>query len=69
MFYLCSKNIGANQLRIYCAADLCFCFAYAKSKFSLDKAHMEGPGVSHSNDATYPRYQEEEETNQTETRK
>ena len=26
LYYLCSKNKGADQLRGYYAADLCFCF-------------------------------------------
>ena len=26
MYYLCSENKGADQLRGYCKADLCLCF-------------------------------------------
>ena len=31
---------GAGQLCGYCAADLCLCFAYVKSQFSHDAAHI-----------------------------
>ena len=34
MYYLCSENKGANQLRGNRAADLRPCFAYAKSRYS-----------------------------------
>ena len=45
LYYPCSENKGADQLRSYCAADLrlCFCvfvFAYAKSWFSHNEAHF-----------------------------
>ena len=41
MYYLCSENKGADQLHVYCAADLCLCFRiYAKSRFSHDAAHI-----------------------------
>ena len=26
LYYLCSENKGADQLGVYCAADLCLCF-------------------------------------------
>ena len=39
MYYLCSENKGAEQLRGYCEADLRLFFAYAKSQFSHDTAH------------------------------
>ena len=39
MYYLCSENEGADQLRGYREADLCLCFlAYAKILFSYDAA-------------------------------
>ena len=38
MYYLCSENKGAYQLRI-------FVFAYAKSRFSHDAAHVMNPGI------------------------
>ena len=35
LYYLCSENKGANQLRSYCAADLRLCFRiYKKPVFS-----------------------------------
>ena len=37
---LCSENKGVVQLRGYHAADLRLCFAYAKSRFSHDEAHI-----------------------------
>ena len=41
MYYLCSKNKGADQLHGYHAADLCLSFCiYAKSRFSHDAAHL-----------------------------
>ena len=41
IYYLCSENKGADQLRGYREADLrLFFFAYAKSRFSHDKAHF-----------------------------
>ena len=36
MYYLCSKNKGADQLRSYCT----FVFAYAKIRFSFNTAHI-----------------------------
>ena len=30
LYYLCSENKGADQLRNYCAADLCLCFRICK---------------------------------------
>ena len=43
MCHLCGKNKGADQLRIYLAADLQLFFANAKSRFSDDAAHMIKP--------------------------
>ena len=41
MYYLCSENKAANQLRKYCAADLRLCFRiYAKIRFSNEAAHI-----------------------------
>ena len=40
LYYPCIENKGVDQLRNNRAADLHFFFAYAKSRFSLDKAHM-----------------------------
>ena len=40
LYYLCSENKGADQLRGYREADLRFVFAYAKSRFSHDAAHF-----------------------------
>ena len=34
--HVCTENKGADQLCGYLAADLCLCFAYAKSRFSHD---------------------------------
>ena len=47
LYYLCSENKGADQLRSYCTADqqLCFCI-YAKSRFSHDMAQFEKWQVS-----------------------
>ena len=42
LYYLCSKNKGADQLRSYRAADLCLRFTYAKNGFSHDAAHTIG---------------------------
>ena len=36
MYYPCSENKGADQLRGYCV----FVFEYAKSQFSHDEAHI-----------------------------
>ena len=40
MYYPCSENKGADQLRGYREADLRLVFAYAKSRFSHDAAHL-----------------------------
>ena len=40
LFYLCSENKGADKLRGYREADMRLCFAYAKSWFSHDTAHL-----------------------------
>ena len=40
MYYLCSENKGADQLRSYREADLHLCFGIAKSRFSHDVAHI-----------------------------
>ena len=40
MYYLCSENKGADQLRSYREADLRLVFAHAKSRFSHDEAHI-----------------------------
>ena len=40
MYYLCSANKGADQLRSYCSADQRLFFAYVKIRFSHDAAHM-----------------------------
>ena len=37
MYYLCSENKDADQLRNYCATDL-ICFRLCKSRFSHDMA-------------------------------
>ena len=37
---MCSENKGADQLRGYREADLRFCFAYAKIRFSYDAAQL-----------------------------
>ena len=31
MYYPCSENKGADQLRSYCEADLCLCFRLSRS--------------------------------------
>ena len=36
----CSENKGANQLCRYSENDLRLCYAYSKSRFSHDAAHM-----------------------------
>ena len=41
MFYLCSKNKGADQLRGYREADLRLCFRICKKLCSHDTAHIE----------------------------
>ena len=40
MYYLCSENKGADQLRGYRKLICVFAFAYAKSPFSHDAAHI-----------------------------
>ena len=40
LYYPCSENKGADQLRDYREADLRLCFAYAKSRFSHTEAHI-----------------------------
>ena len=48
MYYLCSENKGADQLRGKVTAKLIcvFVFAYAKSRFSHDAAQMEAGVLS-----------------------
>ena len=41
LYYPCSKNKGASQIRSYCEAELRLCFRmYAKCWFSHDMAHF-----------------------------
>ena len=40
LYYLCSENKGADQLRGYREADLRLCFRICKSRFSHDVAHL-----------------------------
>ena len=42
LYFRCSENKGADQLRIYCEADLicAFVFAYAIILFAHDAAHL-----------------------------
>ena len=41
LYYLCCENKGADQLRSSSAQLICaFIFAYAKSRFSHDSAHI-----------------------------
>ena len=41
LYYLCSENKGADQLRGYREADLHLCFRICKKKrFSHDEAHI-----------------------------
>ena len=40
LYYLCSENIGADQLCGYRTADLGLCFCIYKSRFSHDAAHI-----------------------------
>ena len=42
LYYLSSENKGADQLCIYCTADLSLCFCIGKIRFSHDAAHI-GP--------------------------
>ena len=39
LYYPCSENKDADQLRGYREADLRLCFCICKSRFSHDKAH------------------------------
>ena len=45
LYYLCSENKGADQLRGYRKADLILCFCICKKPFSHDGAHI--VSVSH----------------------
>ena len=40
LYYLCSENKGADQLRGYREADLRLCFRICKSRFSHDEAQL-----------------------------
>ena len=40
LYYPCSENKGADQLRGYREADLRLCFAYAERWFSHNAAHI-----------------------------
>ena len=40
LYYLCSENKGADQLRGYREANLRLCFLHAKRWFSYDAAHL-----------------------------
>ena len=40
LYYLCSENKGADQLRGYREADLCLRFRICKRWFSHDAAHL-----------------------------
>ena len=40
LYYICGENKGAGQLCSYCEADLRFVFAYARSWFSHNEAHI-----------------------------
>ena len=41
MYYPCSENKGADQLRVYRGADLRLCFIYAVCWFSHEVAQMQ----------------------------
>ena len=41
LYYKCSDNKGAEQLRGYPAADLRLCFRHAKSRFSHDVVQID----------------------------
>ena len=43
MYYLCSGNKGADQVRSYCAADLRLCFRICKISLSQDADHIIQP--------------------------
>ena len=43
LYYLCSENKGADQLRGYREADLCLCLRICKSQVSLF-SHMQKSG-------------------------
>ena len=46
LYYPCSENKGADQLRGYREADLRLCFRiYAKSRFSQKEAQMQSPSI------------------------
>ena len=47
LYYLCSENKGADQLRGYREADLRLCFRICKRWFSHDAAHMVSPDKFH----------------------
>ena len=40
LYYPCSENKGADQLRGDREADLRLCYIYAKNRFSHDAAHI-----------------------------
>ena len=40
MYYPCSENKGADQLRSYCEADLLLCFRIGKKPVSHDAAQQ-----------------------------
>ena len=40
LYYLCSENKGADQLRVTAQLICAFIFAYAKIRFSLDTAQV-----------------------------
>ena len=43
LYYPCSENKGADQLRGFAKLICVFVFAYAKSRFSYDEAHSTQP--------------------------
>ena len=46
LYYLCSENKGADQLRSYCAADLRLCFRICKKPvFSQRGSFVVGTGT------------------------
>ena len=55
MYYPCSENKGADQLRGYREADLRLCFAYAKSRLAHNEAHIFAePEVDIPSDFPFP---------------
>ena len=46
VYYICSENKGADQLRCYREADLRLCFAYAKGRFSHVVAQLKSMLIS-----------------------